>query len=133
MVAVLDRDPGAVASLRASLCARRDAASSVLAFELAARLQEEIEAFDWVTAEQKVTRAEPDDVDVCGWADGLLITFAVRGGRLSGWTQRRCGAGRAGRHLAATPPAWAGFAQRNAELAARLAAARPDQDGGALG
>jgi excinuclease ABC subunit C len=121
MVAVLDRDPGAVASLRASLCARRDAASSVLAFELAARLQEEIEAFDWVTAEQKVTRVSPVDFDVSGWADGMLISFAVRGGRLTGWTQRRCGTVTARRHLGKTPPEWTEFAQRNAELAVRLA------------
>jgi len=44
---------------------------------------------------------------------------------MTGWTQRQCGAAAAGRHLAATPPEWAGFAQRNAELAARLAADRP--------
>jgi excinuclease ABC subunit C len=39
VAAVLDRDPGAVASLRACLSARRDAAAGVLAFEFAARLQ----------------------------------------------------------------------------------------------
>jgi excinuclease ABC subunit C len=121
VAAVLDRDPGAVASLRARLRARRDAAASVLAFELAARLQEEIEALDWVTAEQKVTQASAADFDVAGWADGMLISFAVRGGRLTGWTQRGCGAASARRHLSETPLEWAGFAQRNAELAARLA------------
>jgi hypothetical protein len=42
--------------------------------------------------------------------------------RLSGWTQRPCGAASARHHLDATPPEWAGFAHRNAELAARLAA-----------
>jgi excinuclease ABC subunit C len=122
MVAVLDRDREAVASLRASLSARRDAASGALAFEFAGRLQEEIEALDWVTAEQKVTRAAPADFDVHGWADGTLIRFAVRGGRLTGWTQRACGAAAAHRHLGETPPEWAGFAQRNAELAAHLTA-----------
>ena len=121
VAAVLDRDPAAVASVRQRLWARRDAAAGALAFEFAARLQGEIEALAWVTAEQKVTRAAPDDFDVCGWADGPLIRFAVRGGRLSGWTQRACGAATARRHLAATPPEWAGFARRNAELAARLA------------
>jgi len=120
VAAVLDRDPGAVAALRARLSARRDAAASLLAFEFAARLQEEIEALDWVTAEQKVTRASPSDFDVYGWAEGMLIGFAVRGGRLTGWTRRACDAASARRYLSRTPPEWAGFAQRNAELAARL-------------
>jgi excinuclease ABC subunit C len=120
--AVLDRDPAAVAWVRERLSSRRDAAAAELAFEFAARLQQEIEALAWVTAEQKVTRAAPDDFDVCGWADGLLTRFAVRGGRLSGWTQRDCGAASARLHLGATPPEWTGFARRNAELAARLAA-----------
>jgi excinuclease ABC subunit C len=37
------------------MTARRDAAAARLAFEFAARLQAELEAVDWVTAEQKVT------------------------------------------------------------------------------
>ena len=87
-----------------------------------------------MTAEQKVTRATPDDFDVCGWADGLLIRFTVRRGRLSGWTQRACGAATGRRLVAATPPEWAGFAHRNAELAARLVSpvsctGRNDRDG----
>ena len=134
LAAVLDRDPAAIASVRERLSARRDAAAAALAFEFAARLQGELEALAWVTAEQKVTRATPDDFDVCGWADGLLIRFTVRGGRLSGWTQRACAAATAGRDVAATPPEWAGFARRNAELAARLVSAagstgRNDRDG----
>ena len=35
--------------------------------------------------------------DVHGWADGVLVRFEVRGGRLSGWSQRACAA-------AAAPP-----------------------------
>jgi len=50
----------------------------------------------------------------------MLVGFAVRGGRLTGWTRRACGAASARRYLSQTPPEWAGFAQRNAELAARL-------------
>ncbi len=118
---VLDRDPVAVASLRGQLRARRDAAASALAFEYAARLHEEIEALDWVTAEQKVTRPSAATFDACGWAEGTLVRFAVRGGRLTGWTQRACGEASARRHLGETPGEWAGFARRNAELAARLA------------
>jgi excinuclease ABC subunit C len=122
VAAVLDRDPAAVALVRARLSARRDEAAAALAFEFAARLQQEIEALAWVTAEQKVTRSAPEDFDVCGWADGALVRFTIRGGRLSGWHQDRCDAAAALRYQAATRPEWAAFAQRNAELAARLAA-----------
>jgi excinuclease ABC subunit C len=103
------------------LCARRDAAAGALAFEFAARLRDEIEALDWVTAEQKVTRPAAADADVYGWADGTLVRFAVRGGRLTGWAQRACGAASARGHLSQTPQAWTEFARRNAVLAARLA------------
>jgi excinuclease ABC subunit C len=120
--AVLSRDPAAVASLTASLTAFRDAASGALAFELAARLQQEIAALDWVTAEQKVTSQEATDHDVSGWSAGTLVRFAIRGGRLTGWSQRACGEAAASRHLAGTAPEWAAFAQRNAQLAARLSA-----------
>ena len=122
VAAVLGRDPEAVAGLRARLAGRRDAAAGALAFELAARLQQEAEALDWVTAEQKVTRPGNADHDVCGWSEGILVLFAVRGGRLAGWTQRACGEASARPHLARTPPDWAPFAARNAELAARLSA-----------
>jgi excinuclease ABC subunit C len=125
IAAVLGRDPAAVTSLKASLVERRDAASAILAFELAAKLQQEIEAVDWVTAEQKVTRPERADHDVHGWSDGTLVSFAVREGRLAGWTRRACGEATARRHLERTPPEWTPFAQRNAELAARIQAAPP--------
>ena len=118
--AVLGRDPAAVAGLKAGLIERRDAASAALAFELAAKLQQEIEALDWVTAEQKVTRQEQADYDVCGWSDGALVRFEVRAGRLAGWSHRACGPAAARRHLEQTPPEWTAFARRNAELAARL-------------
>ena len=121
-MAVLDRDPAAIKSLQDRLAARRDAAAETLNFEFAARLQAEIEALDWVTAEQKVTRASPADFNVYGWADGTLIHFAFRGGRLCEWTQRPCGEAAACRQVAATPPEWTLFAQRTADLAARLSA-----------
>lgn len=84
----------------------------------AGRVQAELEAVDWITAEQKVTQAQPSDFDVLGWAGGVLVRFEVRAGRLSGWTQRVCAAP----DLApADPgPAWADFARRTAELAALL-------------
>ena len=117
---VLGRDKGAVTNLRTRLIERRDSASGTLAFELAARLHQEIEAIDWVTAEQKVTASATANYDVCGWADGTLVSFAIRGGRLTGWTQRACGTAAARRHLEQPPPEWVPFAQRNAGLAARL-------------
>ena len=121
VAAVLGREPAAVARLQASLTGRRDAAARTLAFELAARLQQEIEALGWVTAEQKATRPSPgDDYRVNGWSAGTLVTFTVRAGRLVGWTRRACGEAAASRHLAGTPPEWTAFAQRNAELATRL-------------
>lgn len=86
----LDRDPAAVAAVRAELARRRDAAAAALAFEFAGRVQAELEALDWITAEQKVTSAQPDDFDVHGWAGGRLVRFEVRGGRLTGWIQSAC-------------------------------------------
>ena len=128
VVAVLERDAAAVTWFRAELERRRDSAAAELAFELAARIQAEIEAADWVTAEQKATLASGDDADVHGWAvtgkgevGGVLVSLAVRNGRLGEWRQRSCGEAAAAALLAATPPAWAPFARRNAELAARLA------------
>jgi len=105
--------------VRAELTARRDAAAVALAFEFAGRLQAELEALDWITGEQKVSQVQ-GDADVYGWAGGVLVEFEIRGGRMSGWRQRPCGAAAARRHLAQTPAAWAGFASRNAVLAARL-------------
>jgi excinuclease ABC subunit C len=117
--AVLGREQAAVARVRTELTARRDAAAAALAFEFAGRLQAELQALDWITEEQKVTRAQ-GDADVCGWADGVLVCFEIRGGRMSGWRQRPCGAAAAGPHLARSPSPWAAFARRSAELAARL-------------
>ena len=68
-----------------------------------------------------MTLASGDDADVHGWFGGVLVSLAVRNGRLGEWTQRPCGEAAAAALLAATPAAWAPFARRNAELAARLA------------
>jgi excinuclease ABC subunit C len=120
ITAVLERDAGAVAWFLAELRRRRDEASATLAFERAARLQAEIQAAEWVTSEQKATQASGDDADVHGWSGGLLVSLAVRAGRLGAWQQRSCGAAAARPLVAATPARWVPFAQRNAELAARL-------------
>jgi excinuclease ABC subunit C len=121
LTAVLRREPAAVASVRDELRARQDRAAGALAFELAGRLRDEIDAVDWVASSQRVTRPSGEDLTVCGWAGGVLVRFEIRAGRLDEWTQRACGEAGAGRQLAATPAAWAGFAARNAELAAALA------------
>ncbi|MEN3305658.1 MAG: excinuclease subunit [Micromonosporaceae bacterium] len=122
--AVLDRDPAAASTLRAELVRRRDGAAGALAFELAGRLHEEIEALDWAVGAQRVTLAQPRDFDVCGWAAGVLVRFEVRAGLMCAWTQRECSAAGARPLLASTPAGWAPFAQRNAELAAELLAGR---------
>ena len=120
--AVLRRDRLAGERVWAALVERRDAAATALAFELAARIQDEIDALHWVTAEQKVTGAE-SDVDIYGWHDGVLVSFQLRAGRVRAWTQRQCEEPAARVRVEATPAGWRTFADRNAVLAARLAAA----------
>jgi excinuclease UvrABC nuclease subunit len=83
-------DRGHLAAMVARIA--RGEALRPLAFEFAGRVQAELEAVDWITAEQKVTQAQPSDFDVLGWADGVLVRFEMRAGRLSGWTQRVCAA-----------------------------------------
>ncbi|BCJ78086.1 hypothetical protein CS0771_76300 [Catellatospora sp. IY07-71] len=119
--AVLGREPGAVAALRAELIRRRQAASDEAAYELAGRIQAELEALEWTVAPQRVTASAPYDLDVSGWHEGVLVTFAIRGGRMLDWRQRACSPRAAAPHLAATPPEWHAFATRNAALAATLA------------
>lgn len=120
IAAVLDRQPEAVALARAELEQLRDRAAAALAFELAGRIQEEIQALDWVTCPQRVTGDSAGDFAVHGWAEGVLVSFRSRGGRLGDWSQRRCQQPQATAALAQTPPEWAEFAQRNAELAGAL-------------
>jgi excinuclease ABC subunit C len=119
-IAVLERDPAAVEALRSELVRRRDRAAGELRYEFAAKVQAEIEALEWIVAEQKVAWLEPRDADVYGWADGVLVRFEVRGGRMCTWTQRSVGEAAARERVAGTPELWRPFARRNAELAARL-------------
>ena len=119
-IAVLQRDPAAVGALRDELVRRRDRASAELRYEFAAKVQGEIEALDWICSEQKVAWLEPRDADVYGWADGVLVRFELRGGRMCTWTQRAAGEAAARKRVAETPELWRSFARRNAELAARL-------------
>lgn len=134
VTAVLHRQPAAVETVRDLLVRQRDRASAGLAFELAGHIQDELEALDWILGEQKVTRPGPSvsppadpcgptDCDIYGWAEDVLVHFEVRHGRLSAWTQRACSSPAARPYLDRTPVGWRPFADRNAELARRLAGA----------
>jgi len=128
LVAVLRREPAAVAHARGELERSRDRAAAELAFERAGRVQDEIRALEWITAPQRATTRRGGDAEVHGWADGVLVSFTIRGGRLCEWTQRRCSRPAAARRLADSPPTWASFAQRNADLAAALGCVSPAHD-----
>lgn len=136
--AVLSREPAAVAAARAGLEARRAAAAADLEFELAGRIQEQLEAVAWLVSTQRVTvgsgpavappgarrrprRGKPDAV-VAGWADGVLVEFGLEGGHVCTWAQRACSREEAAPLLAGSPPALADFAARNAAVAAELSA-----------
>jgi excinuclease ABC subunit C len=121
--AVLEREPGAVASVESELRGHRDRAAAALAFELARRVHDEIGAIDWLVSPQRVTALEPYDLDIYGWDKGRLVHFSVRDGRLSTWEERAADAGKAERLTRETPGEWTEFAHENAVLAARLAQA----------
>jgi excinuclease ABC subunit C len=123
-VAVLEREPAATDRVRSELIRRRDRAAAEQRYEFAGTLQRELEALDWITAEQKVMIAGVGDAEVAGWADGVLVRFGIRAGRMSNWTQRPAGEAAARGPLDRTPAPWREFARRNAELAAALLAAR---------
>ncbi|MGY1773928.1 nucleotide excision repair endonuclease [Blastococcus sp. SYSU D00813] len=120
LTAVLDREPAAVAAALSALADRRDAAAQAQAYEAAARLQEEIEAVEWVVAPQRVTApGRDDDRDVTGWTGDVLVRLGFRGGRLCSWSQETCTRATSGTRA---PRGWSPFLRRNAELAARLVA-----------
>ena len=123
LCAVLSRQATAVAALRAQLAALRDAAAAGEAYEVAGRIQAELAALEWITCPQRAAVLEPREAKLAGWADGVLVRFEVRAGRLAGWRQVVRSREQAGPRLAATPPEWREFAERNAALAARLLAA----------
>jgi excinuclease ABC subunit C len=124
VTAVLRADADAVAAVGSQLVAKRHQAASRLAFEVAGNIQSELDGLAWIASPQKVTRPDTRDATIHGWADGVLVRYDIRDGRLSRWSQRR----------ASAPPAqsrsdddgaagWRSFAERNAQLAARLVAA----------
>jgi excinuclease ABC subunit C len=125
LTAILGQDPTAVSAAQADLLSLRDRATERQAFELASLIHDQIQAVDWISGTQRVTQIDPDGCDIYGWADGHLVRFEVRDGRVRTWTQRPCGRERAKRYLDTTPAHWIPFAQENAELAARLAGPAP--------
>ena len=120
---VLQREPHAIAAARAGLTIRREAAAAAQAYELAGRIHSELTALDWVAAPQRAAVLQFIDAVACGWAGGLLTRFEIRAGRVRGWHQHPLSQAEAAPLLAATPPEWREFADHNARLAAKLAAA----------
>lgn len=120
--ALLERDPGAASDVRSALEARRSAAAAALEFEQAGRIQEGLEAVAWLVSTQRVTADSGETVRVAGWADGVLVEFGVKDGRVRTWQQRACSEVEAAPLVAATPAAWVEFASRNAAVAAELSA-----------
>ncbi len=121
ITAILERQPAAVAWAHGQLEQLRDGAARTLAYELAARIRDEIAALTWVTSPQRAATMDAADLAIAGWSRGILVEFQIRGGRLDGWSQRPCGLPAAAAALTVTPAAWRGFTQRNAELAASMA------------
>lgn len=120
ITAVLCRHPKAVRDVIAGLEELRDRASAKLAFELAAEIDRERHALKWVTSPQRASSMDDADFTASGWAGGILTSFTARRGRVCEWAQSRCPRACAAAQLVSTPPSWADFVQRNAQLAAAL-------------
>jgi excinuclease ABC subunit C len=124
IIAVLRREPDAVTGVRARLEELREGAADALAFELAGDITSELRALEWVTSPQRASSMAATDFTASGWSGGVLTSFIVRHGQVREWAQAACPESDAAARLAGTPPDWAGFAQRNAELAAALTSRR---------
>jgi excinuclease ABC subunit C len=124
ITAVLRREPDAVTGVRARLEELREGAAGALAFELAGDITSELRALEWVTSPQRASSMAATDFTASGWSGGVLSSFIVRRGQVREWAQAPCPEADAATRLASTPPDWAGFAQRNAELAAALSSRR---------
>jgi excinuclease ABC subunit C len=126
--AILQRRPDAVAAFLGDLTERRDIAARRQSYELAGRLQQELQAASWLLAPQRVAEvgsgARPP-LELYGWQDGLLLQLSWVDGRIRRWHQRTCSAEAAAPQVAATPAPWREFVQRNARLAATLRAGQP--------
>jgi excinuclease ABC subunit C len=124
ITAVLRREPDAVTGVLARLEELREGAADALAFELAGDITSELGALEWVTSPQRASSMAATDFTASGWSGGVLTSFIVRHGQVREWAQAACPESDAASRLAGTPPDWAGFAQRNAELAAALTSRR---------
>jgi excinuclease ABC subunit C len=119
IVAVLSGDLAAVVAARTELLHRRESAVSATDFERAAVIQHQIEGLSWITEPSRVLDEGPD-LDLHGWADGVLFTFERRGGWIGDWRTRPCTEDGARAALDSTPEPWRTFATENAALAAAL-------------
>jgi excinuclease ABC subunit C len=119
IVAVLMGDRAAVEATLKALVRRRQASVDAMDFEGAETIQRELEGLTWITEPSRVLEAGPD-LDICGWADGVLLTFELRDGRIRDWRTTLCSEQDARTRVASTPDHWRQFATENAELAAAL-------------
>ena len=117
---VLRGEAEAVAALGERLIELRTAAAAALAFELAAKIQAEIEALEWMAQPQRVTGAPDLRLDLHGWCDGVHVSFEVRAGKVERWKSELATHESVAKRLAATPQEWRPFTDDAAALAARL-------------
>jgi excinuclease ABC subunit C len=119
VVAVLSGDRDACALAMRDLAARRQAAADALDFERAGIIQRELDGLAWILEPSRVVGDGPD-LDVHGWADEVLVTFQLRGGRIADWLVRHSSEAGAQELVSGTPAVWRAFATENAALAASL-------------
>ena len=86
-------------------------------------LQRELDGLAWILEPSRVVDGG-SDLDLHGWADGTLLTFELRDGRIRDWHARSCPEPDALPLVSSTPPHWRSFATENAALAAILGANR---------
>jgi excinuclease UvrABC nuclease subunit len=111
-------------SARPGLSVAHLPANRPAAFEVAGDITSELRALEWVTSPQRASSMAATDFTASGWSGGVLTSFIVRRGQVRAWAQAACPEPDAAARLAGTPPDWAGFARRNAELAAALTSRR---------
>ncbi|QGN32953.1 GIY-YIG nuclease family protein [Microlunatus sp. Gsoil 973] len=124
VIAVLSREPAAVAEFLAELEDRRDTASRLHSYETAGRIHSELEAAQWLLAAQRLAVGpvgrSGTRCDLYGWHDGVLVQFCWQDGRMRGWRIRECAEDLGRRRVAETPQEWRAFTEVNARLAASL-------------
>jgi excinuclease ABC subunit C len=96
-----------VGFVQSQLARRRDLAAEALAFERAAQVQAAMTAIEWVVAEQKAALLEPQNMDIHGWADGILVSFPLpRRPTLRMAAAAEVGGGVAAPRPGDAPPVW---------------------------